>query len=175
MPRDCINRLLDYCVGDHCYSGPAVCCIRSQRLWPGGEWPHGTDMKLTNISMWSARSDYSIVLLYCCKLMTQHGSVAKCIAWQLKVLFYMCYITCAQVQPPASPTPSSPLQDSLHSQSSSQSGGHAHDDFVMVDFVSNPLTYTQNVLLHLLYGTRFEWKKSLYIIRSNWYDINIIV
>lgn len=45
-------------------------------------------------------------------------------------------IVSVQVQPSASPTSSSPLQDSLHSQSSSQSGGQAQDDFVMVDFVS---------------------------------------
>lgn len=40
---------------------------------------------------------------------------------------------CVQVQPPDSPPCPSPLQNSLHSQSSEGSG--QQDDFVMVDFV----------------------------------------
>uniref|UniRef100_A0A673XTQ0 Autophagy-related protein 13 n=1 Tax=Salmo trutta TaxID=8032 RepID=A0A673XTQ0_SALTR len=38
------------------------------------------------------------------------------------------------VQPPESSATSSPLQGSLHSQGSGESGGPAQDDFVMVDF-----------------------------------------
>ncbi|TRY82413.1 hypothetical protein DNTS_002490 [Danionella cerebrum] len=38
------------------------------------------------------------------------------------------------VHPPPSPIPSSPLQGSLHSDSSSQSGCQQNDDFVMLDF-----------------------------------------
>ncbi|XP_047007580.1 autophagy-related protein 13 isoform X6 [Ictalurus punctatus] len=57
------------------------------------------------------------------------------------------------VQPPASPTPSSPLQDSLHSQSSSQSGGQAQDDFVMVDFKP---AFSKDDLLPMDLGTFYR-------------------
>ncbi|XP_058237935.1 autophagy-related protein 13 isoform X2 [Hemibagrus wyckioides] len=58
-----------------------------------------------------------------------------------------------QVQPPASPTSSSPLQDSLHSQSSSQSGGQAQDDFVMVDFKP---AFSKDDLLPMDLGTFYR-------------------
>ncbi|XP_053472811.1 autophagy-related protein 13 isoform X5 [Ictalurus furcatus] len=57
------------------------------------------------------------------------------------------------VQPPSSPTPSSPLQDSLHSQSSSQSGGQAQDDFVMVDFKP---AFSKDDLLPMDLGTFYR-------------------
>ncbi|XP_062845388.1 autophagy-related protein 13 isoform X1 [Trichomycterus rosablanca] len=57
------------------------------------------------------------------------------------------------VQPPPSPTPSSPLQDSLHSQSSSQSGGQAQDDFVMVDFKP---AFSKDDLLPMDLGTFYR-------------------
>ncbi|XP_060714952.1 autophagy-related protein 13 isoform X2 [Tachysurus vachellii] len=57
------------------------------------------------------------------------------------------------VQPPASPTSSSPLQDSLHSQSSSQSGGQAQDDFVMVDFKP---AFSKDDLLPMDLGTFYR-------------------
>lgn len=44
-----------------------------------------------------------------------------------------CVCVCVQVQPPDSPLCPSPLQASLHSQGSEESG--QQDDFVMVDFV----------------------------------------
>ncbi|XP_043100582.1 autophagy-related protein 13 isoform X3 [Puntigrus tetrazona] len=43
------------------------------------------------------------------------------------------------VHPPLSPAPSSPLQGSLHSNNSSQSGGQPQDDFVMVEFHPTPI------------------------------------
>ncbi|KAM9493522.1 autophagy-related protein 13 isoform 2-T2 [Clarias gariepinus] len=58
-----------------------------------------------------------------------------------------------QVQPPASPAPSSPLQDSLHSQSSSQSGGQAQDDFVMIDFKP---AFSKDDLLPMDLGTFYR-------------------
>ncbi|XP_066509354.1 autophagy-related protein 13 [Hoplias malabaricus] len=57
------------------------------------------------------------------------------------------------VNPPASPTPSSPLQGSLHSQSSSQSGGQAQDDFVMVDFKP---AFSKDDLLPMDLGTFYR-------------------
>ncbi|KAF7687866.1 autophagy-related protein 13 [Silurus meridionalis] len=57
------------------------------------------------------------------------------------------------VQPPASPTSSSPLQDSLHSQSSSQSGGQAQDDFVMVDLKP---AFSKDDLLPMDLGTFYR-------------------
>uniref|UniRef100_A0AAR2LPH6 Autophagy-related protein 13 n=1 Tax=Pygocentrus nattereri TaxID=42514 RepID=A0AAR2LPH6_PYGNA len=57
------------------------------------------------------------------------------------------------VHPPASPTPSSPLQGSLHSQSSSQSGGQAQDDFVMVDFKP---AFSKDDLLPMDLGTFYR-------------------
>ncbi|XP_060767401.1 autophagy-related protein 13 isoform X1 [Neoarius graeffei] len=57
------------------------------------------------------------------------------------------------VQPSASPTSSSPLQDSLHSQSSSQSGGQAQDDFVMVDFKP---AFSKDDLLPMDLGTFYR-------------------
>lgn len=46
------------------------------------------------------------------------------------------YVVLPQVHPPDSPDTSSPLQGSLHSQGSSETGEQAQEDFVMVDFVS---------------------------------------
>ncbi|KAL7831292.1 hypothetical protein SRHO_G00307950 [Serrasalmus rhombeus] len=57
------------------------------------------------------------------------------------------------VHPPASPTPSSPLQGSLHSQSSSQSGGQAQEDFVMVDFKP---AFSKDDLLPMDLGTFYR-------------------
>ncbi|XP_076860641.1 autophagy-related protein 13 isoform X3 [Brachyhypopomus gauderio] len=57
------------------------------------------------------------------------------------------------VHPLASPTPSSPLQGSLHSQSSSQSGGQAQDDFVMVDFKP---AFSKDDLLPMDLGTFYR-------------------
>uniref|UniRef100_A0A4W4F5Z4 Autophagy-related protein 13 n=1 Tax=Electrophorus electricus TaxID=8005 RepID=A0A4W4F5Z4_ELEEL len=58
-----------------------------------------------------------------------------------------------QVHPPASPIPSSPMQGSLHSQSSSQSGGQAQDDFVMVDFKP---AFSKDDLLPMDLGTFYR-------------------
>uniref|UniRef100_A0A8B9H3M9 Autophagy-related protein 13 n=1 Tax=Astyanax mexicanus TaxID=7994 RepID=A0A8B9H3M9_ASTMX len=57
------------------------------------------------------------------------------------------------VHPPASPTPSSPLQGSLHSQSSSQSGGQTQEDFVMVDFKP---AFSKDDLLPMDLGTFYR-------------------
>uniref|UniRef100_A0AAY5EGA7 Autophagy-related protein 13 n=1 Tax=Electrophorus electricus TaxID=8005 RepID=A0AAY5EGA7_ELEEL len=57
------------------------------------------------------------------------------------------------VHPPASPIPSSPMQGSLHSQSSSQSGGQAQDDFVMVDFKP---AFSKDDLLPMDLGTFYR-------------------
>uniref|UniRef100_A0A4W4F5Z9 Autophagy-related protein 13 n=1 Tax=Electrophorus electricus TaxID=8005 RepID=A0A4W4F5Z9_ELEEL len=58
-----------------------------------------------------------------------------------------------QAQPSTSPIPSSPMQGSLHSQSSSQSGGQAQDDFVMVDFKP---AFSKDDLLPMDLGTFYR-------------------
>ncbi|XP_061102370.1 autophagy-related protein 13 isoform X4 [Conger conger] len=57
------------------------------------------------------------------------------------------------VQPPESPTTASPLQGSLHSQGSSDSGGPAQDDFVMVDFKP---AFSKDDLLPMDLGTFYR-------------------
>lgn len=62
--------------------------------------------------------------------------IAPTVCMVLRPKSYLCP-TLTQVNPPESPSTASPLQGSLHSDGSSGgSGGNAHDDFVMVDFVS---------------------------------------
>uniref|UniRef100_A0A8C1TVD9 Autophagy-related protein 13 n=1 Tax=Cyprinus carpio TaxID=7962 RepID=A0A8C1TVD9_CYPCA len=58
-----------------------------------------------------------------------------------------------QVHPPPSPAPSSPLQGSLHSNSSSHSGGQPQDDFVMVDFKP---AFSKDDLLPMDLGTFYK-------------------
>uniref|UniRef100_A0A8C2L519 Autophagy-related protein 13 n=1 Tax=Cyprinus carpio TaxID=7962 RepID=A0A8C2L519_CYPCA len=60
---------------------------------------------------------------------------------------------CLQVHPPPSPAPSSPLQGSLHSNSSSHSGGQPQDDFVMVDFKP---AFSKDDLLPMDLGTFYK-------------------
>uniref|UniRef100_A0A672R306 Autophagy-related protein 13 n=1 Tax=Sinocyclocheilus grahami TaxID=75366 RepID=A0A672R306_SINGR len=60
---------------------------------------------------------------------------------------------CLQVHPPPSPAPSSPLQGSLHSNSSSHSGGQPQDDFVMVDFKP---AFSKDDLLPMDLGTFYR-------------------
>uniref|UniRef100_A0A8C8J6Y4 Autophagy-related protein 13 n=1 Tax=Oncorhynchus tshawytscha TaxID=74940 RepID=A0A8C8J6Y4_ONCTS len=57
------------------------------------------------------------------------------------------------VQPPESPATSSPLQGSLHSQGSGESGGPAQDDFVMVDFKP---AFSKDDLLPMDLGTFYR-------------------
>uniref|UniRef100_A0A8C1YT17 Autophagy-related protein 13 n=1 Tax=Cyprinus carpio TaxID=7962 RepID=A0A8C1YT17_CYPCA len=57
------------------------------------------------------------------------------------------------VHPPPSPAPSSPLQGSLHSNSSSHSGGQPQDDFVMVDFKP---AFSKDDLLPMDLGTFYK-------------------
>ncbi|XP_064192390.1 autophagy-related protein 13 isoform X2 [Anguilla rostrata] len=57
------------------------------------------------------------------------------------------------VQPPESPTTASPLQGSLHSQDSSDSGGQTQDDFVMVDFKP---AFSKDDLLPMDLGTFYR-------------------
>ncbi|XP_046897684.1 autophagy-related protein 13 isoform X2 [Hypomesus transpacificus] len=57
------------------------------------------------------------------------------------------------VQPPDSPTSSSPLQGSLHSQGSGESTGQPHDDFVMVDFKP---AFSKDDLLPMDLGTFYR-------------------
>uniref|UniRef100_A0A673IBB4 Autophagy-related protein 13-like n=1 Tax=Sinocyclocheilus rhinocerous TaxID=307959 RepID=A0A673IBB4_9TELE len=57
------------------------------------------------------------------------------------------------VHPPPSPAPSSPLQGSLHSNSSSHSGGQPQDDFVMVDFKP---AFSKDDLLPMDLGTFYR-------------------
>ncbi|KAL1007037.1 hypothetical protein UPYG_G00081090 [Umbra pygmaea] len=57
------------------------------------------------------------------------------------------------VQPPESPATSSPLQGSLHSQGSGESGGLAQDDFVMVDFKP---AFSKDDLLPMDLGTFYR-------------------
>ncbi len=58
---------------------------------------------------------------------------------------------CLQVHPPLSPAPSSPLQGSLHSNSSTHSAGQPQDDFVMIDFVSAP-SHNKNTLIKICFS-----------------------
>uniref|UniRef100_A0A672SNJ5 Autophagy-related protein 13 n=1 Tax=Sinocyclocheilus grahami TaxID=75366 RepID=A0A672SNJ5_SINGR len=58
-----------------------------------------------------------------------------------------------QVHPPPSPAPSSPLQGSLHSNTSSHSGGLPQDDFVMVDFKP---AFSKDDLLPMDLGTFYK-------------------
>uniref|UniRef100_A0A672R323 Autophagy-related protein 13 n=1 Tax=Sinocyclocheilus grahami TaxID=75366 RepID=A0A672R323_SINGR len=64
-----------------------------------------------------------------------------------------CVFLCLQVHPPPSPAPSSPLQGSLHSNSSSHSGGQPQDDFVMVDFKP---AFSKDDLLPMDLGTFYR-------------------
>uniref|UniRef100_A0A8C7UF69 Autophagy-related protein 13 n=1 Tax=Oncorhynchus mykiss TaxID=8022 RepID=A0A8C7UF69_ONCMY len=57
------------------------------------------------------------------------------------------------VQPPESSATSSPLQGSLHSQGSGESGGPAQDDFVMVDFKP---AFSKDDLLPMDLGTFYR-------------------
>uniref|UniRef100_A0A3P9ALD8 Autophagy-related protein 13 n=1 Tax=Esox lucius TaxID=8010 RepID=A0A3P9ALD8_ESOLU len=57
------------------------------------------------------------------------------------------------VQPPESPATSSPLQGSLHSQGSGESGVPAQDDFVMVDFKP---AFSKDDLLPMDLGTFYR-------------------
>ncbi|KAA0723464.1 Autophagy-related protein 13 [Triplophysa tibetana] len=57
------------------------------------------------------------------------------------------------VHPPPSPAPSSPLQGSLHSNSSSHCGGQPQDDFVMVDFKP---AFSKDDLLPMDLGTFYR-------------------
>uniref|UniRef100_A0A671L2K5 Autophagy-related protein 13 n=1 Tax=Sinocyclocheilus anshuiensis TaxID=1608454 RepID=A0A671L2K5_9TELE len=57
------------------------------------------------------------------------------------------------VHPPPSPAPSSPLQGSLHSNTSSHSGGQPQDDFVMVDFKP---AFSKDDLLPMDLGTFYK-------------------
>uniref|UniRef100_A0A8C1G8N0 Autophagy-related protein 13 n=1 Tax=Cyprinus carpio TaxID=7962 RepID=A0A8C1G8N0_CYPCA len=57
------------------------------------------------------------------------------------------------VHPPPSPAPSSPLQGSLHSNTSSHSGGQPQDDFVMVDFKP---AFSKDDLLPMDLGTFYR-------------------
>uniref|UniRef100_A0A672SNL7 Autophagy-related protein 13 n=1 Tax=Sinocyclocheilus grahami TaxID=75366 RepID=A0A672SNL7_SINGR len=57
------------------------------------------------------------------------------------------------VHPPPSPAPSSPLQGSLHSNTSSHSGGLPQDDFVMVDFKP---AFSKDDLLPMDLGTFYK-------------------
>ncbi|XP_051994759.1 autophagy-related protein 13 isoform X1 [Xyrauchen texanus] len=57
------------------------------------------------------------------------------------------------VHPPPSPAPLSPMQGSLHSDSSSLSGGQQHDDFVMVDFKP---AFSKDDLLPMDLGTFYR-------------------
>ncbi|XP_055754950.1 autophagy-related protein 13-like isoform X3 [Salvelinus fontinalis] len=57
------------------------------------------------------------------------------------------------VQPPGSSATSSPLQGSLHSQGSGESGGPAQDDFVMVDFKP---AFSKDDLLPMDLGTFYR-------------------
>ncbi|KAJ8247711.1 hypothetical protein GJAV_G00249430 [Gymnothorax javanicus] len=57
------------------------------------------------------------------------------------------------VQPPDSPPSASPLQGSLRSQASSDSGGQAQDDFVMVDFKP---AFSKDDLLPMDLGTFYR-------------------
>ncbi|XP_073692120.1 autophagy-related protein 13 isoform X1 [Garra rufa] len=57
------------------------------------------------------------------------------------------------VHPPLSPAHSSPLQGSLHSNSSSQSAGQPQDDFVMVDFKP---AFSKDDLLPMDLGTFYR-------------------
>uniref|UniRef100_A0A673L833 Autophagy-related protein 13 n=1 Tax=Sinocyclocheilus rhinocerous TaxID=307959 RepID=A0A673L833_9TELE len=58
-----------------------------------------------------------------------------------------------QVHPPPSPAPSSPLQGSLHSNTSSHSGEQPQDDFVMVDFKP---AFSKDDLLPMDLGTFYK-------------------
>uniref|UniRef100_A0A673KZT9 Autophagy-related protein 13 n=1 Tax=Sinocyclocheilus rhinocerous TaxID=307959 RepID=A0A673KZT9_9TELE len=57
------------------------------------------------------------------------------------------------VHPPPSPAPSSPLQGSLHSNTSSHSGEQPQDDFVMVDFKP---AFSKDDLLPMDLGTFYK-------------------
>uniref|UniRef100_A0A8C8MGW8 Autophagy-related protein 13 n=1 Tax=Oncorhynchus tshawytscha TaxID=74940 RepID=A0A8C8MGW8_ONCTS len=59
----------------------------------------------------------------------------------------------SKVQPPESSATSSPLQGSLHSQGSGESGGPAQDDFVMVDFKP---AFSKDDLLPMDLGTFYR-------------------
>lgn len=57
------------------------------------------------------------------------------------------------VHPPLSPAPSSPLQGSLHSNSSTHSAGQPQDDFVMIDFKP---AFSKDDLLPMDLGTFYR-------------------
>uniref|UniRef100_A0A671L2P1 Autophagy-related protein 13 n=1 Tax=Sinocyclocheilus anshuiensis TaxID=1608454 RepID=A0A671L2P1_9TELE len=85
----------------------------------------------------------------------EHGRIPSCPTGQSPQLAppTSCVFLCLQVHPPPSPAPSSPLQGSLHSNTSSHSGGQPQDDFVMVDFKP---AFSKDDLLPMDLGTFYK-------------------